>query len=118
MNFKSNINEVLSALNEAKRDICDSIGAFGKAEAQNRATVLSGLMRRSVDYQVHDDNNGVDIGVTAEAKNEKGDPYPLFIELGSSHNKAQPFLEPAVMDNIGKIEEIAGQKISAHMGSK
>lgn len=118
MSFKSNLNEVLSALNEAKKDICDSIGAFGKAEAQNRATVLSGLMRRSIDYQTHGDNNGVDIGVTTEARNKKGDYYPIFIEKGSSHNKAQPFLEPAVMDNIGKIEEIAGRKISAHMGGK
>lgn len=42
----------------------------------------------------------------------------IFVEKGTSKMAAQPFLEPAVMDNISKIEEIAGQKISVNMGGK
>ena len=112
MSYKSNIPDAINALEKAKKDICDTIGNFVTAEAQLRAPVDTGNMRRSTTYQVHDDGNGVDIGVTTEA------PYAVFVEKGSSHNKAQPFLEPACMDNISKLEEIAGQKISVNMGGK
>ncbi|MFL0251407.1 HK97-gp10 family putative phage morphogenesis protein [Clostridium neuense] len=112
MEFKSNIPEVLNALEKAKGDICNTIGNFITAEAQTRATVLTGNMRRSITFEVHEDNNGVDIGVTPDA------PYAIYVEKGTSHNKAQPFLEPAAMENISKLEEIAGQKISVNMGGK
>lgn len=112
MAFKSNLNGVLNAFEKAKKEALTTIGTFVTAEAQTRATVDTGNMKRNITYQVHDDNNGVDIGVTPEA------PYAVYVEKGSSHNKAQPFLEPACMDNIGKIEEIAGQKVSVNMGGK
>lgn len=112
MAYKSNLNEVLNALEKSKKDICNTIGNFVTAEAQTRATVDTGNMRRSISYNVHDDNNGVDIGVTPEAS------YAVYVEKGTSKMKAQPFLEPAAMDNISKLEEIAGEKISVNMGGK
>lgn len=126
MQFKSNIPNVIKALEKSKKEICEGIGNFATAEAQTREPVGNpvdgdpspGLMRRSTTYEVHGDNNGVSVGVTAEAVNSKGKPYPLFVEKGTSKMAAQPFLEPAVMDNLGKIEEIAGQKISVNMGGK
>lgn len=123
MAYKSNLNEVLNALEKAKKDICDTMGSFVTAEAQLREPVGNpadgdpspGLMRRSTTYEVHGDNNGVSVGVTAEAVNSRGKPYPLFVEKGTSKMAAQPFLEPACLDNINKLEEIAGQKLSINM---
>lgn len=112
MSYISYVNKVKQALNKSKKDICNEIGTFVTAEAQNRATVLTGNMRRSTTFDVHDDNNGVDIGTTMDA------PYAPYVEKGTSKQAAQPFLEPAVMDNISKFEEIAKQKISLNMGGE
>lgn len=126
MSYKSNLNGVLGALNKAKRKALTAIGLLGTAEAQLRAPVGKeedgdidpGRLKRNITFQVHDDNNGVDIGATNVVVNKKGKPYAGWVEKGTSRMKAQPFLEPAIMDNLSKIEEIAGQKISANMGGK
>ena len=110
MGYKSNINNVKNALNKSKKEICNEIGTFVTAEAQNRTTVLTGNLKRSETFEVMNNNSGVYVGATSDA------PYAPWIEKGSSKQTAQPFLEPAVMDNISKIEEIAKQKISVNMG--
>lgn len=110
MGYKSYVNQVKATYNKAKKDICNGIGTFCVAEAQLRTPVLTGNLRRSETFDVHEDSNGVDIGVTKEA------PYGTYVEKGTSKQKAQPFLEPAIMDNIAKIEQIAADKIQAHMG--
>lgn len=111
MEFKSNIPKVIDALKKTEKDILDDIGKFVKAEAQMRAPILTGNLRRSIDYQVVSENE-VDIGATAEAD------YAVYVEKGTSKMAAQPFLEPAAMDNLGQLEEIAGQRINANMGGK
>lgn len=109
MVFKSNLYGVLSNLNEAEKHTLNNIGTFVTAEAQLRATVLTGKMRRSTTFDIAGKNE-VDVGATKEA------PYAVFVEKGTSKQRAQPFIEPAVMDNIEKLEDIAGQTIKAHMG--
>lgn len=109
MAFKSNLDEVLSVLNEAKKQTLTEIGTFVTAEAQLRATVKSGNMRRSTTFDVPNSNE-VDVGTTNEA------PYAVYVEKGTSRQVAQPFVEPAVMDNIDTLETIAKQSIKAHMG--
>lgn len=109
MAYKSYKDEVLKALEKAKGEICEAWGTFIIPEAQMRTPVLTGALRRSETYEVMDNNDGVNVGSV-------GIPYGLAIEKGDSHHTPQPFLEPAVMDNISKLEEIAGQKIKAHMG--
>jgi HK97 gp10 family phage protein len=109
LGYKSYKNDILKALDKAKKDICNDIGTFVIAEAQTRTTVLTGNLRRSEFFEVMDNNEGVNVGVTPDA------PYAIFVEKGTSTQHAQPFLEPAVMDNINKLEEIAGQSIKVHM---
>ena len=110
MGYKSYKSEVLRALNKSKKDICNEIGSLVTAEAQMREPVLTGNMKRSTSFDAHDDNNGVDIGVTADA------PYAIFVEKGTSKQVEQPFLEPAVMDNISKLEKIAGKHLKVNLG--
>lgn len=126
MPYKSNLDNALNAYEKGKKEALTSIGILGTAEAQLRAPVGKkedgdidpGRLKRNVTFQVHDDNNGVDIGTTNAVVNKKGKSYAAWVEKGTSKMKAQPFLEPAVMENIGKIKEIAGQKISVNMGGK
>lgn len=116
MAFKSNLNGVLNALKAGKQQTLNNIGTYVTAEAQLRAAVGKredgdphpGNMRRSTTFDVVSDNE-VDVGVTNEA------PYAVYVEKGTSKQQAQPFLEPAVTDNIDKLKDIAGQAISAHM---
>ena len=83
MSYKSNLNNVLSALEKGKKDALTTIGAFGTAEAQLRAPVGKkedgdidpGRLRRNITFQVHEDNNGVSIGATNAVVNKKGEPY-------------------------------------------
>lgn len=110
MSYKSYKKDVLNALDKAKKDICNDIGTFVIAEAQIRTVVKTGNLRRSETFEVMDKNEGVNVGVTDEA------PYGIQVEKGSSKQEAQPFLEPAAMDNISKLEQMAGQAIKANMG--
>jgi HK97 gp10 family phage protein len=110
MSYTSYRGEVLNALNNVKRDICNEIGNFVVVEAQLRTPVLTGNLRRSVTFEVMDDDKGVYVGVNENA------PYGVSVEKGTSTQTAQPFLEPAIMDNIDKIVEIAGQSVSTNMG--
>lgn len=111
MGFTSYKSEVMRALNEAKKDICTEWGTFVTAEAQLRTPVLSGDLRRSETSEIIGDSEGVHIG-------SSGIPYAIAVEKGDSHHTAQPYLEPAAMDNIPKLESIAKEKISEHMGGK
>ncbi|MBV4427154.1 hypothetical protein KM792_10915 [Clostridium tyrobutyricum] len=126
MGYKSNLNGVLGALDKAKIEALTAIGLLGTAEAQLRAPVGKkedgdidpGRLKRNITFQVHRDGNGVDVGTTEAVVNKKGDSYAPWVEKGTSKMKAQPFLEPACLDNINKFEEIAGQKIRVNMGGK
>ena len=111
MAFENHLNEVLNALSEARQEALNNIGTFVTAEAQLRAAVDTGNMRRSTTFDIPSDNE-VDLGVTPDA------PYAVYVEKGTSKQQAQPFIEPAVMDNIDRLEEIAGQAIKANMGGE
>ncbi|MFT8312958.1 MAG: HK97-gp10 family putative phage morphogenesis protein [Clostridium sp.] len=103
--------EVKAAIMASKKEICDTWGSTIKAEYQMRTPVVSGNMRSHEDYQVHEDNNGVDIGTTPEAE------YAIFVEEGSSKQKAQHILQNTINDNKGQLTDIASKIISSKMGS-
>lgn len=109
MAFESHLNDVLGALENAKQQILNNIGTYVTAEAQLRAAVDTGNMRRSTTFDIPSDNE-VDLGVTNDA------PYGIDVEKGTSRQRAQPFLEPAVMDNIDKLESISGEILKVKMG--
>lgn len=111
MNFKSNLKEVLEAFNKGKKETCEEIGNFITAEAVTRVVKLTGNLSRSISYEVMENGDGVDLGTTADAK------YGVVVEKGIGQT-AQPFMEPSAMENIDKLEEIAGQKFTVNMGGK
>lgn len=112
MQFKSYLNEVLRQLKGAEKDCCEEIGTYVEGQAKNRATVLTGNMKRSITHEVIDGNKGVYVGTTMEA------PYAPIVEKGSSNQSAQPFLEPAIMESTDKIEKIVRKHFKLRMGGK
>lgn len=109
MGYKSYKDNVIRALDEAKKNACETIGAFVVAEAKLRTPVLSGNLKRSETFEVMNKNEGVMVGSTPNA------PYDIWVEKGTAKQKAQPHWEPAVMDNISKIEELTGYTIKEKM---
>jgi len=103
------MKEVLKALDKAKIGICNDIGTFVVAEAQVRTVVDTGNLKRSETFEVMPNNAGIYVGVTSAA------PYGIIIEKGSTNHPARPFLEPAVMDNISQLKDIAERHVYANM---
>lgn len=100
MVYRSFRQEVLDALNLCKKEFCETVGTLVVAEAQSRTKVDTGNLRRSEVYELMPNNKGVKVGVTPNAK------YGLFLEKGIGQ-PAQPFLEPAIMESIPKIKDVA-----------
>lgn len=111
MAFISYVGQFKSAMNEAKKEFLNQAGLMLQTEYQSRTPVQTGNMREHETFDVHDDNNGLDIGTTPEAS------YALYVEEGSSRQPAQHILENTVMDNISNLEKIADNVISSKIGS-
>lgn len=100
-------------------------GYIVQQRAKAHAPVDTGLLRASITYDVQDDH--VDIGVHAgEHPGHPGvnpwgyDPtaYFCFQELGSSRNKAHPYLRPGLQDSRDDIERaFTGDSPFGRLGS-
>ena len=111
------MNEVLGKIDEAKREASEKVGIYVISEAQMRTPVGTdpsdkhkGNLRRSETFEVMENNEGVRVGVTPSAD------YGKIVELGSSKMKAQPFLTPAVEENISTIEAIVDKIFAEKLG--
>lgn len=98
-NYQSNIINVKKALSDAEQRVLAKIGMLGQAEAALRCPIDTGTLRRSITNVVNDGEKSVIIGTNVE--------YAPFVEKGTSRQKAQPYLEPAIMQNINKFKSIA-----------
>ena len=94
--FESNLNNVLSALNSAKRQTTEAIGLYVEGEAKLRCPVDTGNLRSSISHD--SDEEKATIGTNVE--------YGISVEKGTSKQKAQPYLTPAAENNISTIKEI------------
>ena len=110
MAFISYAGQFKSAMDNAKKEACNQVGLMMQSEYQSRTPVRSGNMREHEAFDVHDDNNGVDIGTTPEAD------YALYVEEGSSKQRAQHILENSIMENISNITKTFESVISSKLG--
>jgi HK97 gp10 family phage protein len=74
-----------------------------KAEAMRRVPVRTGYLRSSI-YS-HVSSWVVNIGAEAT--------YALFVELGTRHMRAQPYLYPAIQEYLPQLEDIIHAAIEA-----
>ncbi len=123
-NFTSNKQQVKKAIRDARNHTLESIGVFIDSEATNRCQSTSGELRDSIGYRVGEDS--VTIGATA--------PHAPYLEFGTgiyaesggrqtpwvykhpkygwvttSGSPAQPFLLPAVEENLDRLKKLAAE---------
>lgn len=108
--FKDYSSEIKAAINASKKEICNAWGINLVAEYQARTPVVTGNMRRSETFDVLPNNNGIQIGTTPEAN------YALWVEIGSSKQKAQHILQNTINDSSSQITNIASKIISSKLG--
>lgn len=99
MSFENHLNNVLNIYKEAKKQALNDIGNFVTTDAVLRALSKGLNMADSILFDVVDENE-VDIGITHD----------------SPEQQVQSFIEPAVMENIDKLQSIAQESIKIDMG--
>jgi HK97 gp10 family phage protein len=143
MQYRSNIRAVLNNMDEAKETALTAVGHFVRSEAQARTTTgqfqhsgVGGNLKDSTDFKVDMSKKEVIIGNSAEyavyvelgtgvyAKNGDGRQTPWvyfnedtgeFVETIGQH--PQPFLEPAVMENVPRIKRLISDALKGRLGS-
>ena len=97
MRFESNLRNVESELRRRREQATEAIGLFVEGEAKLLAPVDTGNLRSSMSHTSDDEK--ATIGTNVE--------YAIFLEKGTSRQKAQPFLTPAAENNKDKITQLA-----------
>lgn len=98
VNYKSNLINVLNSISNAEKLALSEVGFLVQAEAQLKCTVDTGTLKRSITNVVDDDEKSVTIGSNVE--------YAPYVELGTSKQKAKPYLNPSVIENKDKLKSI------------
>jgi len=104
-NYESNLKEVETALDKAVVRTLEGIGLFVVGEAQARAPVDTGNLRGSIHHQTDERGRKVTIGTPVE--------YAPYVELGTSKSAKQPYLRPAVENNLGRIKKLAAELLKS-----
>ena len=87
--FKDNSAEILKAFEQATERGLEKIGLVAEGYAKKLTPVDTGRLRNSITHEV--DGNDVYIGSNVE--------YAPYVELGTTRQKAQPFLKPAATEH-------------------
>lgn len=108
--FKSSLKEVTNALSDSEEKALIKIGMILQGASKLLTPVDTGTLRDSIEYEVDKQDKSVIYGSTLTSED-----YPIFIEKGTSKSKAQPYLEPALENNIDKIEDIVNSIVKGEL---
>jgi HK97 gp10 family phage protein len=99
--YKSNLQNVLNALEQAEDRALTAVGEFGRSASQMASPVKTGNLRDSNDYKVELANKRVLIGNSVE--------YGLWVHEGTSRQRAQPWIERSIMGNVNRIQNLVSE---------
>lgn len=99
----SNADAFRGELEKVVPRILESWGIVAEGYAKINCPVDTGRLRNSITHERNDAEGQVQIGSNVE--------YATFVEYGTSRMKAQPFLEPAILDNIEEYYDIADENL-------
>ena len=99
--YKSNADKVSADFKRAAEKALTTSALLVEGDAKLRAPVDTGNLRSSLNHKVETDR--ATIGTNVE--------YAPFVEFSTSRTPAQPFLEPALRENKGKIQKIFAEHI-------
>lgn len=104
MSYRSNIPKIMRKMKENERKALEAVGFFVTREVKKRAPVDTGRLRSSYRHQVDLGQRNVKIGTDVQ--------YSPYLEFGTSKQRAQPHLRPAMEENKNQIQKI----VSEHLG--
>lgn len=84
---QDNTDQVIAGIDSAIGVALEKIGLLAENYAAKKCPVDTGNLQGSITHEVDVDDNAVYIGTNVE--------YAPCVELGTSRQQAQPFLEPA-----------------------
>lgn len=99
----NNSNAIIRDLENKIKDALQDAGLYAEGQAKLLAPVDTGYLRGSISHKLASDRE-VQIGTDVE--------YSIYVEKGTSKQQAQPYLTPAVEDNIAEIKAI----FAKHLG--
>lgn len=92
-----NSDTVKNAKDATIRRILETIGQLAEGYAATKAPVDTGRLRGSITHAV--DGHAVHIGTNVE--------YAAYVEMGTRHQRPQPYLKPAITDHVAEYKSIA-----------
>ena len=101
----SHKDEVLEELNRKIGIVLEEWGLVGERYAKDKCPVDTGRLRNSITHQVVESEKAVYIGSNVE--------YTPYVELGTSKQKPQPFLRPAIADHLDEYSAIAKRELQS-----
>lgn len=96
--FESHLGEFLDALPEQIEQALIAIGLTAESYAKQECPVDTGRLRNSITHEVDMNEQCAIIGSNVE--------YAAYVELGTSRQKAQPYLRPAAENHTSEYREI------------
>lgn len=120
--------EVLNALDDAIKRGLIVIGMAAEGDAKKLCPTKSGLLKNSITHALSGDSfnhsysskDGKKTGSFNEQVGDKDEKavyigtnveYAAYVEMGTSRTDPQPFLKPAVTDNMDKYKKILEAEI-------
>ena len=105
INFTSNVNDILSALEKGKRNALTAIGSSAETHTKENITadklVDTGRLRNSISHAV--DGEAAYIGTNVE--------YAPYLELGTKKITAHHYLKRAVTEHKDEYKKLTVQAI-------
>lgn len=96
--IESNVPEFRRRYGEAKKRAAEALGVFVEGETISRTPVDTGNLKGSYTHRVGKGGEDVVIGSPVD--------YAIYVEKGTSRNRAQPHLTPAVEENLARIRKL------------
>ena len=90
---EDNTDEFRDGLDAALTRALEKVGLVAEGYAKRLCPVDTGRLRNSITHAM-EGSEAVVIGTNVE--------YGPYVELGTSRQKAQPFLRPAAQDHVGE----------------
>lgn len=95
---EDNTDKVTEGIESAIAVALEKIGLLAENYAAKECPVDTGNLRGSITYEVDTADNAVYIGTNVE--------YAPYVELGTSRQKAQPFLRPAASEHGAQYRQV------------
>lgn len=95
---QDNTEQAVDGIDSAIGIALEKIGLLAENYAEKKCPVDTGNLRASITHEVDTADNAVYIGTNVE--------YAPYVELGTSRQKAQPFLRPAASEHGAQYHQV------------